>query len=113
MDQSSIYKPKSVFDMAAAVRDRRERLGWTQEDLARNIGTSRKWVSGMEQGKPSVELFLILKAMDSVGLEIELHVKEQEGGQRAKEIKIGQDPQRISRRRTGGLVRGKKRSDNV
>jgi HTH-type transcriptional regulator / antitoxin HipB len=55
--------------MAQPVYDlRRLDLGLTQAGLASQIGTSRKWISEFEAGKPPAELGLVPCAVEGVGL---------------------------------------------
>ncbi len=63
---------KSVRNLAAAVRGRRQDLGLTQAELATRAGVSRKWVYEFEAGKPNAELRLILRVLDVLGLAFEL-----------------------------------------
>lgn len=65
-------KIKSIMNLAAAVRGRRRELGLTQAELATRAGVSRKWVYEFEAGKPAAELRLILRALDALGLTLEL-----------------------------------------
>lgn len=58
--------------VGAAIRDRRKQLRMTQEDLARRVGTTRRWVSTVEHGNPGAELGLILKALGALGLTVDL-----------------------------------------
>lgn len=104
MEQRPTYKTRSLIELTAAIRDRRAILGWTQQDLAEKIHMSRKWVSDMERGKPTVEILPLMRAISAVGLEIELALETKDDH--------AKHPQRIRRRSTGGLVRGKQRSDN-
>jgi HTH-type transcriptional regulator / antitoxin HipB len=62
----------SIHDLAAAVRGRRTDLGWSQAELARRTGVSRKWIYEFEAGKPAAELGLLLRVLDALGLSIEL-----------------------------------------
>lgn len=57
-------------DLALAVRARRRELGWSQQQLADRCGTSRKWLSQFEQGKPSVELGLTLQVLEVLELQL-------------------------------------------
>lgn len=57
-------------DLALAVRARRRELGWSQQQLADRGGTSRRWLSQFEQGKPSVELGLILQVLEVLELQL-------------------------------------------
>ena len=64
----------TIGDIAAAVRGRRAELGISQDDLARRAGVSRKWVVEFEAGKPKAEMALILRALDALGLAIDVTV---------------------------------------
>lgn len=61
---------KAPPDLAALVRSRRKSLGWDQAELARRIGTNRRWVSELENAKPTVALHLVLKALNALGIDI-------------------------------------------
>jgi y4mF family transcriptional regulator len=58
-------------DVGLYVRDRRREMGWTQNDLARAAGVSRRWLSDVEAGKPSAEIGLVLRVMHALKLTIE------------------------------------------
>ena len=55
-----------------SLKEKRLARGWTQTQLAERIGASRFWVAAFEQGKPSVELGLALKAIQALGLVISI-----------------------------------------
>ena len=57
-------------DVGVAVRGRRKDLGMSQADLAARAGVSRRWLSAFEAGKPSVELGIVLKVLDALGLRL-------------------------------------------
>lgn len=61
---------KTADDMAALLRDRRNALGWSQQDLADRCGASKRWVVAVEAGKPGAELGLVLRALATLGLEL-------------------------------------------
>jgi y4mF family transcriptional regulator len=63
---------RSTKDLADAIRGRRLDLGLTQTQLANRARVSRKWVSGVETGKSSVDTGLVLRVLDALGLRIEL-----------------------------------------
>lgn len=64
---------KAVKDIAAVARDRRKQLGLTQADLASRIGVGREWVIKFEQGKATVELGIVMRALRVLRLRVELH----------------------------------------
>jgi HTH-type transcriptional regulator/antitoxin HipB len=68
----------TVHDLAAAARGRRQELGLSQAGLAARVGVSRDWVSFVENGKPTVEVGLVLRLLDALGLRVEL--LESDGG---------------------------------
>ena len=67
---------RSIRDIAAAVRGRRQDLGLNQAELAARAGVSRKWISEFESGKSTAELGLVLRVLDELGLQLELRDEE-------------------------------------
>ena len=65
-------KVRSLHDLAATVRGRRLDLGLAQAELARRARVSRKWIGELEAGKASVELGLVLRVLDELGLGLEI-----------------------------------------
>mgnify|MGYP002780637672 CR=1 FL=1 len=63
-------------DLGNRARDQRRRLGWTQAELARRIGSTRFWVSDLEAGKPTLELALVLKALRALGLMLDVRAPD-------------------------------------
>lgn len=59
---------RNARDLGLLIKDRRCSLSLSQADLARRIGASRHWVMGVEAGKPTVELGLVLNALSALGL---------------------------------------------
>ena len=55
-------------DFGAYIRWARERAGLTQADLAKQVKVSRKWLSEVENGKPTAEIGLILAALRQLGV---------------------------------------------
>ena len=62
----------TVDDLAATVRERRKQMRLTQEEVARRVGVSRRWVYQLEQGKASAELGLVLRLLQALGLQVEI-----------------------------------------
>jgi len=61
---------RTPADLGAIIRDRRRELGLGQAELAARIGTSRQWVVGVERGHSRAELGLVLRTLDSLGIQI-------------------------------------------
>ena len=66
---------RSSRDLGALARVRRREIGWSQTELAGRIGTSRSWVSEMENGKERVEVGLVLKALHALGLMVDVRAR--------------------------------------
>jgi DNA-binding XRE family transcriptional regulator len=45
-----------------------------QEDLARAVGVSRKWIIDIEGGKERAELWMVLKTLQVLGLSLSISV---------------------------------------
>jgi len=55
-------------DLGRYLRDRRRAAGLSQDELALRSTVSRRWLSGLEQGKPTVEVGLVFKVIAALGL---------------------------------------------
>lgn len=44
----------------------------TQADLADTVGVSRQWLSALENGKPAIDLGLVLRVLDGLDLHLEV-----------------------------------------
>lgn len=53
--------------LAGAVRGRRARLGFSQSELARRLGSSQSRVAKLEAGESNVSLDLLVRAMLATG----------------------------------------------
>lgn len=62
---------RSARDIGAAARDARLRRGWSQTQLADAIGATRQWVTMFENGKTTVELGLVLRALAALGIAVD------------------------------------------
>jgi HTH-type transcriptional regulator / antitoxin HipB len=61
---------RTPADLGAIIRERRKAMKLGQADLAKLIGTSRQWIIGVEQGRARVELGLVLRALDALGVRL-------------------------------------------
>jgi HTH-type transcriptional regulator / antitoxin HipB len=61
---------RTPADFGAVIRDRRRRLGLSQQDLARKVGAGREWIVGLEKGKAGARLSLVLRTLDAVGISL-------------------------------------------
>jgi HTH-type transcriptional regulator / antitoxin HipB len=67
---------RAPLDLAALIRERRRELKLSQAELARLVGTSRQWVVGVEKGRPKAEVGLVLRALNALGLRLDVSVVE-------------------------------------
>ena len=63
---------RTPLDVGHAIKDRRRRLGWDQDELAQRVGASRKWIIEVEKGKPRAEIGLLLRTIEALGLRLTL-----------------------------------------
>lgn len=62
----------STKDIGLLIRAKRTDKGWTQADLARNLGTTQRWISEIENGKATAEIGMVLQALASLGIRLEI-----------------------------------------
>jgi transcriptional regulator with XRE-family HTH domain len=55
-------------DLGRYVRDRRRAAALSQTDLAIRASVSRRWLSDLESGKPTVEVGLVFRVFAALGL---------------------------------------------
>jgi len=66
----SMEMTTSPAELGAAIRERRRRLGVTQDELASSIGVNRRVVGQLEKGKETVHVGIVLRAARAVGLNV-------------------------------------------
>jgi len=59
-------------DIGTVLRDRRKQLGLDQATLAQQIGVNRKWIIGAERGRARLELGLVLRVLNALGLSLDI-----------------------------------------
>lgn len=62
-------------ELASAVRAERKRLGLSQSVLAERAGVGREWMIGLEKGKATAEIGLVLRTLRALGLTVQLDSK--------------------------------------
>jgi y4mF family transcriptional regulator len=63
-------------DLGHLVRERRRQLGLTQAQLAEQAGVSRAWLLSVEQGHERVELGLVLQLLSTLGMSLDVAVRQ-------------------------------------
>ena len=71
---------RTVLELGAAARERREALGWSQQALADAAGVTREWVVRFEGGKATVRLDRVFDVLTVLGLGVELVARDDDGG---------------------------------
>lgn len=61
---------RTPADLGAVIREHRKLRGFDQAELAKRIGVSRQWVIGIERGRARAELGLVLRALDALGIQL-------------------------------------------
>ena len=59
---------RTTTDVGILIREARTRKGMTQADLSRLTHTTIKWISHIENGKPTAEIGLVLQALTALGV---------------------------------------------
>lgn len=75
---------RSVEELGAAIRHRRRQLNWDQQSLAERVGVSRQWIVEIEAGKPRAEIGLLIRALRTLGLELEISSEEMPSQQESR-----------------------------
>ncbi|WP_375395590.1 helix-turn-helix domain-containing protein [uncultured Sphingomonas sp.] len=73
-------KIRSTQDMGALIRDSRRHQNLDQQALADRIGVSRPWISELENGKATIRLDLVLRAIAALDLVIDIADRPIDGG---------------------------------
>lgn len=61
---------RTARDIGAMVRDRRRAAGLSQAELAARAGVSKRWLAGLEAGKPGAEIGLVLRTFAELGIDL-------------------------------------------
>ncbi len=62
----------SAKDVGAVVRTKRKKLGLTQRELAEACGCGTRFLSELENGKPSIELGKALRVLGVLSLDMDV-----------------------------------------
>jgi HTH-type transcriptional regulator / antitoxin HipB len=67
---------RTPADIGAVIRDRRKQLKLDQAAFAKQIGVSRQWVIEIEHGHARAELGLVLRALDTLSIQLDASVNQ-------------------------------------
>jgi y4mF family transcriptional regulator len=60
----------SVIDIGSIVRERRKALGYTQSEVAALCGTGIRFISDLENGKPTIEMGKTIAVANGLGIDM-------------------------------------------
>jgi DNA-binding XRE family transcriptional regulator len=63
-------------DFGLVALARRRQLKLKQTDVARQVGVGRQWIGALEARKPGLELTLVLRTLDALGIDIMIRPRE-------------------------------------
>ncbi|HEX4058117.1 MAG TPA: helix-turn-helix domain-containing protein [Galbitalea sp.] len=66
----------TVRELGGLVRDRRERLGLTQQEVADRASVTREWLLRFENGKATVPVSRVLDVLAALDLVVEVSERD-------------------------------------
>jgi HTH-type transcriptional regulator/antitoxin HipB len=60
----------SAKDLGALVRTHRKKRGWTQKQLASEVGVQALWISQFERGKTTAQIGLVFRTLRALDLSL-------------------------------------------
>lgn len=63
-------------DLGAQVRQRRKELGLTQQQLAQISGNGTRFISDLENGKPTMQVGKVIETLLILGLDLSITKRE-------------------------------------
>ena len=80
-------KISTPAELGAYIRDRRKARGLSQDDLAKLVPASQKWVSEVENGKTTAEIGQVMRLLSVLGVSIDLGAEDAKSGAVARHRK--------------------------
>jgi len=59
-------------DLGSLIRSLRKKKGWTQEELATELGKTRRWMMQVELGQTNADIATILRALRMLGVRLRI-----------------------------------------
>lgn len=63
---------RDIEEIGKLLRDKRKRMALTQSELAAVCGTGVRFISELENGKPTLEIGKVLHVIEMLGIDITL-----------------------------------------
>ena len=67
---------KTVSGLGMFVKDLRKKNGWSQTELAQRAKVSRIWIGDLERGKPSLEIELVFRTLQVLGVSLDVSLTQ-------------------------------------
>ena len=77
---------RTANDLGHLIRDQRRQAKLTQEQLARRVGVSRKWIVDIEGGKRTAELSLALRTLRALGIDLDARQRRAHHGRNTPDL---------------------------
>jgi len=74
-------------DFGALLRDYRMKRGLSQANLAARLQTTQKWISHIENGKPTAHVGLVLRALNELGFSLVAGLEDTSPKRRTSKVK--------------------------
>lgn len=74
-------------DFGALFRDYRMKRGLSQANLAARLQTTQKWISHIENGKPTAHVGLVLRALNELGFSLVASLDDTSPKHRTSKVK--------------------------
>lgn len=65
---------RTPHEIGLLVREQRKSKSWTQEQLAKRLGLSRLFIVQLEQGKETVQLGLVMRTLNELGVPMQVNL---------------------------------------
>jgi transcriptional regulator with XRE-family HTH domain len=73
------WRVRSTADLGRALAGARRQRGWTQEQLARELGIDRSYLSELESGTSALVLQRTLGALRRLGADVTVTMRKSDG----------------------------------
>ena len=70
-------KIENIEDLGQILKKRRKHIGITQKELALSCGCGLRFISDLENGKPTCHIGKVLRVIRALGMDLELSSKIQ------------------------------------
>lgn len=75
-------------DLGILIRVARKVHGYSQGELARQVGTTQKWISFAENGRPGAQLDLVLRTLATLRISLDARLPDDSTGSGSSLIDI-------------------------